>query len=224
MRKDSESTMIKVAIIDDDIKWIKLINQYLNDRDHIMVSWSATNQEEAVKFAKSDAVDIIFMDINLDAGQKENYDGIFATIEVLESEIKAKVVILTNLTDDELVINSIIAGAVDYISKENFKELPQVIDSIMVHEHSPLKIISKEYAKLRKDMTLQILTPAEHEVLCLLEQRFTRSQIAEQLCITPDCVKKHVGHIFKKLEAKDTAEVFKKIKLKSLVSIGKKKG
>lgn len=215
--------MIKVAIIDDEINWLKLITQYLNGQDNIMVSWSSTNKEEAVKFAQSDAVDIILMDINLEAGQGQNYDGILATIEVLESEIKAKVVILSNLTDDELIINSIIAGAVDYISKANFQELPQVIHLIINNEPSPLKIISKEYAKIRQDMTLQILTPAEREVLSLLEQRFTRSQIAARLCITLDCVKKHVGHILKKLEAKDTSEVFKNIKLRSLVDIRNRK-
>ena len=209
-------SMIKVAIIDDDIKWSKQLIQYLNNQDNMLVSWSAINKEEAVKFARTNAVDIILMDLNLEAGEKENYDGIFATIEVLEGDIKAKVVVLTNLIDDELVINSIIAGAVDYIYKENFKDLPNVLQSIIDNEDSPLKIISKEYARIRKKETLQILTPTEHEVLALLEQRFTQSQIAEKFCITQDCVKKHVGHILKKLEAKDISEAFRNIKLKSL--------
>lgn len=213
--------MIRVAIIDDDIKWIKLITQFLNEQNNIIVSWSATNKEEAIKHAKSNTVEIILMDINLEAGLKPNYDGIFATIEVLESEIKAKVVILTNLIDDEVVVNSIIAGAVDYLAKANFKELPKVIGSIINNEYNPLKIISKEYARIRKKETLQILTPTEHEVLSFLEQRFTQSQIAEKLCITPDCIKKHVGHILKKLEAKDTTEALKNIKIRSLIGIGK---
>lgn len=218
---NEENSMIKVAIIDDDVKWSNQLIQYLIGQG-FMVSWSSTSKEEAVKFAKVNAVDIILMDINLEAAEKENYDGIFATIEVLEGDIKAKVVILTNLIDDDLVINSIIAGAVDYIYKENFKELPKVLKSITNNEDNPLKIISKEYARIRKKETLQILTPTEHEVLSLLEQRFTRTQIAEKLCISTDCVKKHVGHILKKLEAKDTAEALKNIKLKSLIGIEKK--
>jgi DNA-binding NarL/FixJ family response regulator len=54
-----------------------------------MVSWFSTSKEEAVKFAKINAVDILLIDINLEASKKENYDGIFATIEVLEGDIKA---------------------------------------------------------------------------------------------------------------------------------------
>jgi NarL family two-component system response regulator LiaR len=210
------NNLIKVAIIDDDIRWSNQLIQFLIGQGNFVVSWSSTSKEEAVKFAKVNAVDIILMDLNLEAGEKENYDGIFATIEVLESDIKAKVVILTNLIDDELVINSIIAGAVDYIYKENFKDLPKVLNSIIKNEYNPLKIISQEYARVRKNETLRILTPTELEVLSLLEQRFTQSQIAEKFCITPDCVKKHVSHILKKLEAKDTSEALKNIKLKSL--------
>lgn len=212
-----ENNVIKVAIIDDDIRWSKQLIQYLNNQNNIMVVWSSTNKDEAIKLAKSNAVDIILMDIKLESEQEQNYDGILATIEVLEGDIKAKVVILTNLIDEELVINSIIAGAIDYIYKENFTDLPNVFKLIINNENSPLNILSKEYARVRKDITLQMLTTTEREVLSLLEQRFTQSQIASKFCITPDAVKKHVSHILKKLEAKDTSEAFKNIKLKSLI-------
>jgi len=214
---NEENNVIKVAIIDDDIRWSKQLVQYLNNQNNIMISWSSTNKEEAIKLAKSNTVDIILMDIKLETEQEQNYDGILATIEVLEVDIKAKIVILTNMVDGDLVVNSMTAGAVDYIHKENFKDLPNVLKSIINNEYSPLNIISQEYAKVRKDLTLQILTSTERKVLSLLEQRFTQTQISEQLCISPDALKKHVGHILKKLEAKDPSEAFRNIKLKSLV-------
>ena len=127
--------MIKIAIIDDDVKWNKQLVQYLNNQDDIMVAWVATNKEEAIKCAKSNIVDIILMDLNLDVDQDQNFDGIFATIEILENDIKAKVIILTSLFEEELVINSIIAGAIDYIQKENFKDLPNIFNSIMNNKY-----------------------------------------------------------------------------------------
>lgn len=176
----------------------------------------ATNKEEAIKCAKSNIVDIILMDLNLDVDQDQNFDGIFATIEILENDIKAKVIILTSLFEEELVINSIIAGAIDYIQKENFKDLPNIFNSIMNNKYNPLKIIAKKYVEIQRNETLKMLTPAEQEVLSFLEQSFTQSQIAENLYITSDTVKKHVRQILRKLDAKNTPEALRNIKFKSL--------
>ena len=57
------------------------------------------------------------------------------------------------------------------------------------------------------------LTKREVEILELLSTGLSRTQIADKLFVSPETVKKHVQHIYKKLEVKNKIEAVNKLKI-----------
>lgn len=63
-----------------------------------------------------------------------------------------------------------------------------------------------------------MLSKREKEVLKGMLQEKKRKEIAEELCITENTVKKHVTNIFSKLHISNRKELYEQIRQKSDVS------
>lgn len=50
---------------------------------------------------------------------------------------------LTSLNDEEVIRNSFTAGAIHYLSKLNYKELPQIINNL--HSLTPYEVLLEDY-------------------------------------------------------------------------------
>lgn len=123
--------MIKVAVVDDDLVWIKQVYQYINFQDDMFVVWNASNNDNAIALDKTGVADVIIItvnDIDSDFGTP-NYNGIFIANEILKSRA-VKIIVMTNLTNFESIKKSIMAGAVNYLFKKDFAKLPEIIRDI----------------------------------------------------------------------------------------------
>jgi CheY-like chemotaxis protein len=67
-------------------------------------------------------VDIILMDINL---SENNMDGYMPAAEISQTKI-VKIIMLTSIESEEVIRNSFTAGAVNYILKSNYTEIPSL--------------------------------------------------------------------------------------------------
>lgn len=204
---------IKVAIVDDDSDWIKQCIIFINNQEDMLVTWAATTKDEAIQFARNSNTDIILMDINLD-GVTKNYDGIAAVREILDIQ-QVKIIMMTSNSDEGVIKNSIIAGAVNYILKEDFRQLPGAIRSTY-HQTSPLEIILKDYSKLKAQEQLEKLTPTEKQIFLLLEGGQTKEKICNELCISEGTLKKHISNILKKFDATSIKEAIRLLRTKGL--------
>jgi DNA-binding NarL/FixJ family response regulator len=121
---------IQVAIVDDDVNWIKQLSSFLNAQGDISVAWYATNKEDTVKLARSSPVDFILMDINLETAA-ENYDGIEATKTIFDSAKTTRIIMMTSMFQEDVNVikKSIFAGAVDYKAKRDFLNIPDELRS-----------------------------------------------------------------------------------------------
>ncbi len=151
------------------------------------------------------------MDINLSENLK---DGVAAALEIKEFS-NAKIIMLTSYNDDELIKDSFEVGAVDYLLKEDYLDLPNTIRKTF-NNRSSIQVILDDYARLKKDERLRELTTAEKEVFELMEQGLSHSQIAAKLSKTNNTLRTQVKNILKKLGAKNSKEAIKKIKFKGL--------
>jgi DNA-binding NarL/FixJ family response regulator len=211
---------IKIGLVDDNERWLKGCCSFLNSHEDLMVVWSATNRETALYYAENSMADIILMDVNLkDDDMLENYDGVFSTIEILESNLNAKIIVVSSTEDHEIILNALIAGAVNFINKKDFEKAPDMICSVFYNNHNPLAILSQDYSRLKRAEMLQVLSGAEKEVFELLEQGYSQSQIAEQLFKAKETVKKQVNMMLKKLAVSSTKEAIQKVKLKGLTDL-----
>lgn len=207
---------IKVLIVEDDSDWLKELMRFLNKEEDILVVGTARTREEAVQLAKTIQIDIVLMDIHLSV---HHLEGIYATLEIAEIS-DAKVIMLTSLMDEEVIEKSFTVGAVNYIAKEKYKQLPNAIREVY-SETTPIEILVKKYRNFKKEEQLKDLTPAEKEVYDLVEQGYTRSQIEGKLSKAENTIKNQIKNILKKLGGSSLKEAITIVEMRGLYTPGR---
>lgn len=202
---------INVLIVEDDPNWINIIADLLKERLNITVKAKATNKESAFALAKNQPFDVILMDINLEGNR---LDGIYAAAEISEVS-EAKIIMLTSLNENELILNSFIAGAVNYISKENISEVVSAICTAKA-DNSPYKVLLKEFHRLKRDEQLESLTSSEKNIFNLLESGLSGKNILEKLYVSENTLKTHIRNIKKKIGVSRIQHAIKKVNRKGL--------
>jgi len=202
---------IRVIIVEDDINFLKAMTTFISHQQDMLIVGTATTKSTAIELAKVVQFDVILMDINLN----ENMcDGILATVEILQFS-SAKIIILTSLKEDEIVLDSFTAGAVNYISKEKYRDIPTAIRTSYKND-SPIEVVLKKFSEYQKQAQLKDLTNAEKEVFDLLEQGYTKNMIETEMYKSQNTVKTQVKKILRKLGVRSSKEAVDKVKTMGL--------
>ncbi len=202
---------IKILLVEDDPDYLKVMSNFLNREEDLVVVATASDKDTAITLSKTLDLDIILMDINL-SGNK--YDGIIAAADINQFK-KVKIVMLSSMVETDIITHSFTAGAVNYISKNNYQEIPKVLREIYQSE-TPIEVLLKEYHRLKEAEQLQSLTPAEKEIYRLVESGHTHAQIAKKLYKSENTIKNQVNNILKKLNVSNSKEAVKKVKTKGI--------
>jgi DNA-binding NarL/FixJ family response regulator len=203
---------IRVAIVEDDLDFLKAMTSFLNKENDILVAGTAVNREDALNLAKSTLFDVIIMDINLN---ENKCDGILAAVEILQF-VKVKIIMLTSLKEEDIILDSFTAGAVNYITKEKYLDIPNAIRAAY-NDNLPIEVLLKEFSQLKRNEQLKDLTQSEKEVYFLLEKGYTKSGIEDKLYKTANTVKSQIKQILKKLGVNNSKEAVWKVKKKGLL-------
>lgn len=140
-------------------------------------------------------------------------------VEVLEAlageELPTKTIVLTGADDDELLTRSIQGGAMGYLLKDAASN--QLVDAIRKVASGGCWLPPDLTGKLFKGMSkkpqgedsakISLLTAREVEVLKLLGEAKSNSDLADQLFISEHTVKVHVSRILEKLGLSTRAEI-----------------
>ena len=103
---------IRVLIVDDAMFMRSMIKDILTNSGKFEIIGEASNGQEAIETFKKRQPDVVTMDIVMPV-----MDGIEATKEILKIHPSAKIVMVSALGQEPLVIESIAAGARDFIVK-----------------------------------------------------------------------------------------------------------
>lgn len=205
-------SQIKVFLVDDDPEWLSAMKIFLGNLSDIIVVGVAATKDEAINMAQTMDIDVILMDINLN---ETRYDGIYAAAEI--SRLKeVKILMLTSLNEKEIILNSFIAGAVNYIPKSQYREIPAAIRKTY-YNRSPVEIVLKDYSRLKEAELLQDLSKSEREIFELAEQGYSQTQISENLHKSIQTVKNQISVILKKLGASRLKDAIIKVKTKGII-------
>jgi len=203
--------MIKVAITDDHLLIINGIKELLETIAHIQVVGSFMNVAETKSGIEQVNADILLLDINLPDG-----DGIQLCKELVKAQPNLKVIALTTYNQNILVKNMIRNGAHGFLLKNtSLEELQRAIETVYRGEQYLQTEIKESLLRDTLGTTAQRttfrprLTRREKEVLQLIMDELTTTEIGEKLFISPKTVETHRLNLLQKLGVRNTAGLVK---------------
>lgn len=210
------STLFKkrVLIVEDDSEIRNSFSLIVNSSPKFAVVNSYGSCEEAIKHLHHDKPEIVLMDIELPGGM----NGIHGTRIIKEKAPAADIIMVTVYEDSELVFEALKAGASGYITKSaNYMELLSALEEI-TKGGAPM---SSKIARLVID-NFHInphspLTKRETEILQLISEGKTYTQISEELFISKETAKTHIKNIYAKLQVRCKSEALAKASQEKLI-------
>ncbi|MCX6051194.1 MAG: response regulator [Campylobacterales bacterium] len=103
--------MLKILIVDDSLIIRKKIITIVEKLGHEVVGQAKTGQE-AIDIYESVQPDLVTMDITM-----PDMDGITAVKHIMKIDTNAKIIMVTSHGQEDMVIDSIKAGAIGYMLK-----------------------------------------------------------------------------------------------------------
>jgi two-component system, NarL family, response regulator LiaR len=199
---------VTILIVDDHEVVRNGIRAFLETLKEFQVVGEAASGEEAVKLVQDLIPDVVLMDLIM-----PGMDGIETTREVKKISPRTQVVVLTSYHEDEHIFPALKAGAISYVLKDmKMEKLAETIQRAVNNEVTlhPL-VAARVLRNLRGDSEDESfyadLTDREQDVLRLIANGLSNSQIAEQLVISENTVKGHVSNILSKLHLADRTQV-----------------
>jgi DNA-binding NarL/FixJ family response regulator len=206
---------IRVLVVDDHPIVRSGIVALLESADGIEVAGEAADGLTAVDRAAELRPDVVLMDLRL-----PGLGGERATARILERDPGIRVLVLTTYETDELILESIEAGASGYLLKAAPEaEIIAGVRSVAAGETvlAP-SIATKLVERMRAaPASRPSLSARELQVLAQVAAGRSNPEIGRELFIGEATVKTHLQHIFEKLEVSDrTRAVTKAMELRLL--------
>ena len=204
-----------VFIVDDHDVVRKGLRFYLDAHPEIGVVGEAGDAETAVQGVAEHVPDVALMDLVLPprpGAEPTDQGGVQATRRIRQVSPRTQVVVLTSFAQDELIFSAIKAGALSYLLKDADAET--VLRAILSASRGEATLHPRIARRLMAEVTAPTplrdpaaeLTVREIEVLRLVAQGLSNSDIADQLFITERTVKAHVGNLLGKLHLSDRTQ------------------
>ena len=228
--------MISVLLADDQPLLRRGFRMILEAEDGVTVAGEAGDGAEAAALARRLKPDVVLMDIRM-----PGTDGIEATRRITEAEPGVRVLVLTTFDLDEYAFGALQAGASGFLLKDvRPHELVAAVRTVASGDAvvSPrvTRRLLEEYAQqlpladaaggadpAGRYPQLASLTEREREVLAVVAQGLSNTEIAASLFVSETTVKSHVGRILAKLGLRDRVQIVVLAYESGLVRPGKTK-
>ena len=203
------SDPISIIIVDDHEVVRSGVRSYLMTTSDFDVIGEAASGEEAIKLVTEHIPDVVLMDLIM-----PGMDGVETTRQIKKISPRTQIVVLTSFHDDDHIFPALKAGAISYILKDMKMEklveaLHRAINGeVTLHPLVATRVLQNLRGEHSSDKSFYAdLTERELDVLKLIANGMTNSQIAEKLVITENTVKGHVSNILSKLHVADRTQV-----------------
>ena len=204
------STEKKSVVLAEDQTLVRQGLKALLETDHeYFVVGEARDGLEAIRKVAKFEPNLLLLDLAM-----PRMNGISALKEIKQRHPQTKVIALTFHTSDEYVLAAFQAGADGYCLKnDSHTELMSAIRRVLADQ----KYISPEISekvlegylwgkqRLKTDTIWESTTQREREVLKLVGEGYSSSEIADFLCISAKTVDKHRSNLMKKLDLHNAA-------------------
>lgn len=213
--------MIKILLVEDQKLIREGLSALLSLEPDLDIVGEAENGQLAMDWLAQQSAeqlpDVALMDLRMPV-----MDGVATTAAIAQHYPTLKVLVLTTFDDDELIAQSMQAGAQGYLLKDTPSEElaisiraiakgysqfgPGIVQKMMKHTVKSQANSSNSVGSHSLPPELQSLTPRETEVLALIGQGASNREIAQQLFLSEGTVKNHVTGVLGRLGLRDRTQ------------------
>jgi two-component system, NarL family, response regulator DevR len=191
---------IRVFLLDDHEVVRRGVADLLSAEDDIDIVGEASTAEEAIGRILALSPDVCVLDVRLPDGS-----GVEVCRAVREKRPAVACLMLTSFSDDEALLEAVLAGASGYLLKQ--VRGSDLVDAVRrVSQGQSLldpAVTDSVLRRLREgspdDERLRGLTEQERKVLALLAEGRTNRQIADELFLAEKTIKNYVSNVLAKL-------------------------
>ena len=214
---------IRILVADDHEVIRSGFSALLGTQPDFVVVGAAADGADALRICAEQHPDVVLMDVRM-----PGMDGIEATRQLSSTaDYQPKVLILTTFDLDEYVFDALRAGASGFLLKDVTAErlfdavrvvaagealLAPVVTRRLIQEFTRLRAVaggpgqSNTARGTASASGLASLTPRETEVLKLVAEGLSNTEIAARLVVTEETVKTHVSRMLNKLGLRDRTQ------------------
>lgn len=220
MDEQAESSQpVRLLVVDDQRLMRDGIVSLLSLQSEVLIVGTAVNGKEAISKTEELRPDVILMDVRMPV-----MDGVTATAHIKRQFPACKILMLTTFDDEEYVMQALLAGANGYLLKNiPEKDLAQAVIAVHkgIYQLDPavaqkiVAVLGKNSNQVnstpaRSELTAEAansgLTERELEILRLIAQGLSNSEIARKLLISEGTVKNHITSILARLKVRDRVQ------------------
>lgn len=200
---------IRVLIVDDHPIIRSGIKEILEQDTHITVVGEASNCQDAIEFTRNLMPQVILLDLDL-----PDKNGIVAIKSINKEHTGIQIIVLSNYSDEKLIVEAIEAGAIGYLLKVDatdkiiaaVKDAFDGIPTLSMTAGRSLMTYLRSSSRPMQEKPEMNLTKKEIQVLRLLAEGLIAEGIAKRMQTSTGTIRSHVSHILRKLRVNSRAQ------------------
>jgi DNA-binding NarL/FixJ family response regulator len=192
----------KIMIVEDHVLFRAGLKRVIEEIKSLELVGEAENGAVFIQSLKELDPDVVLMDIKMPV-----MDGMEATEKALQIKPSLKIIILTIFGEEEYLLSLIQKGISGFMLKStSINELERAIQLVTEgHQYFSAEINGILARKIKGDDSIKMnLTSKEKEVLRLLCQGYSSSEMAKMLFLSPRTVEGYRARLLQKTEQSNT--------------------
>lgn len=191
---------IRVFLLDDHELVRRGVKDVLDTAPDIVVVGEASTAAQALESVPAAAPDVAVLDVRLPDG-----DGVAVCRELRSTMPHLACLMLTSFSDDEALVEAIMAGAAGYVLKQiRGADLVTAVRTVaaghsMIDPSTTAQVMERLRSGARNPDPIANLTEQERRILELIGDGLTNRQIGERLFLAEKTVKNYVSNLLSKL-------------------------
>ena len=205
------AAMTRVLLADDDPITRGFLRPLLEEAGFQVVG-EACDGQEAVQLTTKLHPDVLLLDLLM-----PNSPGMDAIRELASSPLPVRIVVLSSSISKEQIVKALQLGARGILQKSSIDQLGKAIAAVLEGQYwiagrsisNVVQIIAELSATLADAQPVKSfgLTPRELEMVRLVTQGCSNREIATQLNISEETVKRHLSNVFDKVGMSNRVEL-----------------